>query len=173
MKTLLPLAALVAVPAAAQVDPNAEVYHASDTWPVHVTGAACTVTQARSETGGILSVSYDGSLVTLTSTNALETPLPSSGKADLAIVFLDNGSTRYDDGWGSREFTYRQQDGVYHFSTRFAGETNVRQILSDLAASRTVGLLQGRQVVVDYDLDGLAAALRRLDECAARRVAGD
>lgn len=42
MNKLLPLAVLLAAPAAAQD----AVYYASDTWPVHSTSGGCTMTQA-------------------------------------------------------------------------------------------------------------------------------
>lgn len=170
MKMLLPLAVLVAVPAHAQ---DAKVFHASETWPVHVSGRACTLVQAMPAAGSTLSVSYDGAEVILTSTNELEEPLPSSGEVDLKIVFLDNGDLDFDDGWGSREFTYDADAGQYRFSTRFAGEKNVRQILSDLAGSKTIGLLQGSDVVVDYALAGIAGSIARLRDCAARTVAAN
>lgn len=174
MKTFLLLATLVAGPAAAQAGSrDAQVFYASDTWPVHAAGASCTVSQAQPGPGGTLSVSYDGTQVALTSSNEVESPLPGSGKAKLDIVFLDNGSTRYDDGWSEREFTYRQEGAAYHFTTRFAGERNVRQILADLSASRTVGLLQDGQLVVDYDLAGLSPSIARLADCAARPVASN
>ena len=172
MKSLLPLAVLLAVPAQAQ---EAQVYHASDTWPVHVTGGTCTLVQAMPAAGSTLSIGYDGTEVTVTSTNELEEPFPPSGKVALAIVFLDNGNSdiAFDDGWGSREFTYDSADGLYRFSTRFAGEKNVRQILSDLAGSKTIGLLQNRQTVVAYDLAGISGSLARLRGCAARTVAAN
>lgn len=170
MKKLLMLVVLLAAPVQAQ---EAQVYYASDTWPVHAAGRTCTLTQAAATDRSALSVSFDGAEVTLTTTNALESALPASGKVQLAIVFLDNGSTEYDDGWGSREFTYASSNGVYRFSSRFAGERNTRQILTDLAGSRTIGFLQRGQAVVSYDLDDLARSVARLRDCAARTVAAN
>lgn len=174
MKKLLMLAVLLAVPAPmlAQAQ-DAQVYYASDSWPVHAAGRTCTLTQAAADAGSALSVSFDGAEVTLTTTNALESALPASGKVQLAIVFLDNGSTEYDDGWGSREFTYSSNNGVYRFSSRFAGERNVRQLLTDLASSKTLGFLQRGQAVVSYDLDDLARSVAHLRDCAARTVAAN
>src|SRR5690606_6000148 len=92
MKTLLPLAALLASPALAQ---DAQVYHASATWPVHASDGACTLVQAQPESGSALSVGYDGDEVILTSTAEVESPLPPSGRVPLEIVFLENGNTDY------------------------------------------------------------------------------
>jgi type 1 fimbria pilin len=172
MKKLLPFAVLLAVPAQAQ---DAQVYYASDTWPVHASGRTCTMMQAASSADGRLSVSYDGTEVTLATTNTLESELPDSGKVSFAIVFLDNGASdlEFDDGWGSREFTYSRDDGDYHFSARFAGENNVRQILSDLANSKTIGLLQRGKAVMAYDLADVGGSIARLRECAARSIAAN
>lgn len=172
MRKLLLLALLLAVPAHAQ---DAQVYYASDTWPVHASGRTCTLVQAGADAASALSVSYDGAEVTLTSTNTLESELPASGKVDLAIVFLDNGNgdIEYDDGWGSREFTYAREGDAWRFSTRFAGERNVRQFLTDLASSRTLGLLQRREAVVSYDLGDISRSVPRLRDCATRTVAAN
>ncbi len=172
MRKLLPLAVLIAVPAQAQ---DAQVYYASDTWPVHASGHTCTLTQAGAEPASALSVSYDGAEVALTSTNTLESDLPAAGKVDLAIVFLENsnGGIAFDDGWGSREFAYARDGDAWHFSARFTGERNVRQFLTDLASSKTLGLLQRREVVVSYDLADISRSVARLRDCAARTVAAN
>ena len=131
--------------------------------------------QAGADAASALSVSYDGAEVTLTSTNTLESELPASGKVDLALVFLDNGNgdIAYDDGWGSREFAYAREGDAWRFSTRFTGERNARQILTDLASSRTIGLLQRRQTVVAYDLADISRSVARLRDCAGARVAAN
>jgi hypothetical protein len=170
MKKLLPLAAMLAVPAHAQ---DAQVYYASDTWPVRTTGGTCTMAMAAPSTDGTLSVSYDGAQVTLASTSELESELPSAGKVNFNIVFLNNGRTDFDDGWGSREFAYSRENGAYRFATRFSGENNVRQILDDLAASKTLGLLQRGQTVVAYDLADAARSVARLRDCAGRQIAAN
>jgi hypothetical protein len=172
MKKLLPFAVLLAVPAQAQ---DAQVYYASDTWPVQAAGRTCTMMQAASSADGRLSVSYDGSEVTLATTNTVESALPDSGKVSFAIVFLDNEESdlEFDDGWGSREFTYAREGADYRFSTRFGGENNVRQILADLANSKTIGLLQGGKAVMAYELGNAGGSIARLRECAARRVAAN
>lgn len=167
MKKLLPLLAVLAVPAAAQ---DARVFYASDTWPVHVAGKTCTMTQAGGEANA-LSVSFDGAVVTLTTANSLQSELAPAGKLRMGIVFLGNGDVAYDDGWGSREFDYASENGVYRFSTRFAGERNVRQVLADLAGSEAIGFTQGREAVISYELDDAARSLDRLRQCAARAVA--
>ena len=171
MRKLLPFAVLLAVPAQAQ---DAQVYYASESWPVHVSGRTCTM-QGLPGADGVLSVSYDGAEVTLTTISELASELPAAGKVKLAIVFLDNEDSdiEFDDGWGSREFTYAQEGDTYRFSTRFSGENNVRQILTDLASSKTIGLLQRRQTVVAYDLAGIATSVERLRDCAARTVASN
>ena len=170
MKKLLPLAVLMAAPASAQ-----DVYFASDVWPVQASGRTCTVVQALPDGRNALSISYDGSEVVLTSTNELATEMPASGTLNLAIVFLDNEASdqAFDDGWGSREFTYTRGDGLYRFSTRFAGENNVRQFLADIGNSRTLGLLQRRETVVAYDLSDIGPSIARLRDCAARQVAAN
>jgi hypothetical protein len=172
MKKLLPLAAVLAVPAAAQ---DAQVFYASASWPVHASGRACTLVQAVPNEGNALSVSYDGAEVTLTTTNRIETALPESGEVRFGIVFLDNGNgnIEFDDGWGSREFVYTRGDGDYRFSTRFSGEKNVRQLLADLASSRTIGFLQRGRAVVAYELADIGPSVARLRECAARAMAAN
>ena len=170
MTKLLPLAALLAVPAQAQ---DGQVFYASDTWPVHASAGTCTLVQAGAAADSALSVSYDGAEVTLTTTNTLESALPAAGKVSLAIVFLDNGDVEFDDGWGSREFAFVQEGDAYRFSARFAGEKNVRQFLTDLASSRTIGLLQRRQTVVAYDLADISRSVARLRDCAGARVAAN
>ena len=170
MKRLLPLAALLASPALAQ---DAQVYHASATWPVHASDGACTLVQAQPESGSALSVGYDGDEVILTSTAQVESPLPPSGRVPLEIVFLENGNTDYDDGWGSRQFAYVGSDGVYRFSARFAGARNARQILADLADSKWLGLLQDGETIVAYELKGIAASVSRLRDCASQVVAAN
>jgi len=172
MRKLLSLAVLFAVPAHAQ---DAQVYYASDTWPVHASGRTCTLVQAGADAASALSVSYDGAEVILASTNTLESELPASGKVDLAIVFLDNGNgdIAFDDGWGSREFAYAREGDAWRFSARFAGERNARQFLTDLASSSALGLLQRREAVVSYDLDDISRSVARLRDCAARTVAAN
>lgn len=172
MRKLLLLAAPAPMIVQAQ---DAQIYYASDSWPVHASGRTRTLAQAGADPGSALSVSYDGAEVTLTTTNALESELPASGKVDLAIVFLDNGNgdIDYDDGWGSREFAYAREGEAWRFSTRFAGERNVRQFLTDLASSRTLGLLQRRETVVAYDLGNIAPSVARLRDCAARTMAAN
>ena len=170
MKTLLPLGLLLAVPAQAQ---DAQVYHASATWPVHASGDACTLVQAAPAAGSVLSVSYDGAEVTLTSTAEVESELPRSGKLPLTSVFLENGDGDYDDGWGAREFSYDGNGRIYRFSARFSGERNVRQILSDLTESRKIGLLQNGQAIMAYELEGIDGSVAELRNCAARTVAAN
>ena len=170
MKKLLPLAALLAVPAYAQ---DGQVYYASANWPVHAAGGTCTLVQGVPEEGNVLSVGYDGSDLTLTSTSTLASALPAAGKVNLTIVFLDNGDLDYDEGWGTREFAYAKVGEAYRFSTRIAGEKNVRQFLTDLAASRTIGLLQDDEAVVAYELSGVSASVAQLRQCAARPVAAN
>lgn len=168
MRKLLPLAALLAVPAHAQ---DGQVYYASADWPVHVAGRTCTLVQGVPEEGNVLSVSYDGAELTLTSTSTLESALPAAGKVTLTIVFLDNGRLDFDEGWGAREFAYARDGAAYRFSTRIPGEKNVRQFLTDLASSRTIGLLQGDEAMVAYELKGISASVAQLRACAARSVA--
>jgi len=172
MKKLLPLAALLAVPAHAQ---DGQVYYASNSWPVNAAGRTCTMVQAAPEDGNVLSVSYDGAELTLTSTSTLESALPAAGKVTLVIVFLDNrnGDLDFDEGWGAREFTYTRDGAAYRFSTRIPGEKNVRQFLTDLASSRTIGLLQGDDAVVAYELKGISPSIAQLRACAARSVAAN
>ena len=94
-----------------------------------------------------------------------------SGELELDIVFLDNGNVEYDAGWGARRFTYSNENGTARFSTRFVGERNVRQVLADLANSRTVGFLYKGEAVMSADLAGAGPSIAQLQECAARAVA--
>lgn len=169
MNKLVVLLAVLAGPAAAQ---DARVFYASDSCPVHVSGKTCTMTQAGGDANA-LSVSFDGAVVTLTTANALASELAPAGKLRMGIVFLDNGDVAYDDGWGSREFDYASEGGVYRFSTRFAGERNVRQVLADFAGSEAIGFTQGREAVISYELANAARSLDRLQQCAARAVAAN
>src|SRR5690606_10045304 len=75
----------------------------------HTSAGVCTVTQA-SGADGLLGIAHHGDEVVLTSTSSVESPLPETGKVDLALVFLDNGRLRHDDGWGTREFTYARSE---------------------------------------------------------------
>src|SRR5690606_12245840 len=163
MKKLAALVLLLAAPAAFAQD--SELYYASSAWPVHTSAGVCTVTQA-SGADGLLGIAHHGDEVVLTSTSSVESPLPETGKVYLALVFLDNGRLRHDDGWGTREFTYARSGDVYRFSTRFAGRRNVEQILADLAARRSFGMLQQGAVVFSFDLADLAPSLASLHECA-------
>jgi hypothetical protein len=172
MKKLLPLAALLAVPASAQ---DGQVYYASSTWPVNASGSTCTMVQAVPDEGNVLSISYDGSVVTLTTSSTVASALPASGKTRFDLVFLDsgNGAIDYDTGWGSREFTYVRDGNTFRFSNRFTGERNVAQILTDLASSRTIGFLQRGQAVVAYELTDAAPSVAQLRACAARSLASN
>jgi hypothetical protein len=174
MNKLLPLLAApvaLAMPAAAQ---DAQTRDTSPMWPVERSAAGCAVVRAGiPETGfGSLSVGYDAARdeVTVSTSEHVKTTLPPNGKIVLQIVFVDNGGTRHDDGWGTRTFTYTSNDDVYRFTSAFAGKNNVRQILADLGHSRRLGLLRNGEVLFDHDLVGLAPAIARLQDCAASAV---
>lgn len=176
MKKVLPFlaAAAIAGPALAQ---EAEIYHASDAWPVHRLGASCSMErQGQADTGfGRLAVGYDAARgeVTLSTSAPVERGLPPSGSIPLHIVFLDNGRVKHDDQWASRTFAYTSEDGIYRFTAAFAGEKNARQILADLAGSRRLGLLHEGEVLFDHDLAGARDSLGRMQACAARAVAAN
>lgn len=171
MKKLLVLFALLSAPAAAQ---EATVFYASDTWPVTAAGQSCTMAFAGPDTiADPLSVSYDGREVALTTTNEVAASLPGSGTIELSIVFLDNGRTAYDDGWGTRRFTYSRDNGKARFTARFSGERNVRQILADLENSNHIGFLHSGKAVMSADLADARRSLAKLRECAARVVAAN
>ncbi len=177
MNKLLPLLAApiaLAMPAGAQ---DAQIYFASPSWPVERTGAGCAMVRAGSPaTGfGTLSIAYDAARreVTVSTAEHVETALPPNGKITMQIVFVDNGETRHDDGWGSRSFAYTSIDGVYRFTSAFAGESNVRQILADLGHSRRLGFLRDGEVLFDHDLAGIGPSIARLQECAASAVAAN
>ena len=173
MTKLLPLAlVLLAAPAAAQ----------QGLWPVQAAGETCTMAQAfmDPEFGNTaLRVGYDAASqkVTLTATSAVPDEFlgsdPGSDKVEWTIVFLDNGDEAYDDGWGRREFDLTREADAYRLSTAFAGEKNVRQILADLAASRSVGFMRGGKLVTAYDLAGAGPSISRLRDCATRVVAAN
>jgi len=165
VKKFAALTLLLAAPLTAQ---NGEPYYAPAVWPVHASGTACTIIQVSGGDDAALSIELQGREVLLTSTSSVESELPETGKVELALVFLDNGRVRRDDGWGTREFTYARAGDLYRFSTRFAGDRNMRQILSDLAASRSLGILQGEQVIFSFDLADIAPSIARLEECSGR-----
>jgi hypothetical protein len=106
-------------------------------------------------------------------TSDISSGLEDSGQLDLAIVFLDNGKTKHDDGWGMRSFGYTHQGDVTRFTARFAGERNVRQILADLASSKHLGLLYQGQVVSSTELANAAPSIDKLRECARRVIAAN
>jgi hypothetical protein len=171
MKKLFALVALLSAPAAAQ---QATVFYASDTWPVTAAGQSCTMAFAGPDAiADPLSVSYDGREVALTTANEVAASLPASGTIDLAIVFLDNGRTAYDDGWGTRRFTYSRDNGKARFTARFSGERNVRQMLADLENSNHIGFLHRGKAVMSADLADARRSLARLRECGARVVAAN
>jgi len=174
MKKLVPLLGLLAAPATAQ---GGQIYFASDAWPVEAAGRACTMMQASGAAGpNALEVGYDAGSgeVTLTmSSDEIGNALRDSGTIDLAIVFLQNGETAYDDAWGSRSFGFVRYDGTARFTTRFAGERNVRQVLADLASSHDVGLLYKGQAVMSTNLTQAGRSLGKLQECARRAVAAN
>jgi hypothetical protein len=122
-----------------------------------------------------LEVNYDASrqLVTLATTNSVQTPLPGSGSISWLIVFLDNEGEKFDDAWGSRQLTFKQDGEAYRFTTGFSGERNVRQILADLSASRSLGFMDKGKLVVAYDLNGARTAVSRLSTCAQQAVASN
>lgn len=166
----MPLIVLLSAPAQAQ---DARIFYASDTWPVHAAKGTCTMVQTGGEDRNVLSVSYDGNEVVLTTTNDVATALPDSGTLGMRLVFLDNGPTKYDDGWSTRSFAYAREGDLYRFSTRFAGEKNTRQLLEDLSNSKYLGFLIKDDVFYDYDLQQAAPSIARLRECAARTVAAN
>lgn len=173
MKKLVPLLALLAAPAAAQ---DARVYYASDAWPVQASGRVCSMAAPAAEASDPLTISYDaasGEMVLTAETSDVSTSLSDNSGVDLGIVFLENGRTKHDDGWGERRFTYSRVGDKARFTSRFAGERNVRQLLADLAGSAHVGLLYEGQVVTSTDLSRADASLDKLRECARRVVAAN
>jgi hypothetical protein len=168
MKKLIPLFVLLSVPA---------MVHASTVWPVQASGSACSmVNAAAGEAGNPLTVTYDsasGDVILTIETSDIASGLNDSGSLELAMVFLDNGELKHDDGWGARSFGYTREGEVTRFTTRFAGERPVRQILADLAASKHVGLLYRGQVVSSTNLAGAASSIGELRACARRAVAAN
>ncbi|MEO6386774.1 MAG: hypothetical protein ABIT16_03975 [Croceibacterium sp.] len=173
MNKLIPLLALIAAPAAAQ---EAQVYFASSAWPVETAGRTCSMSHAANDGSDALTIAYDaasGEVALTAETDSAAPSLPASGTVQFAIVFLQNGRTAYDDQWGSRTFSYRREGTTARFTTRFAGEPNVRQIFADLGASHDVGFLQQRQAVMSTNLELADASLRKLQECARRAIAAN
>ncbi|KRA83148.1 hypothetical protein [Altererythrobacter sp. Root672] len=170
MKKVLALSALLVSASAAHAQ--------AGPWPVHTTDGSCSMRQTftHPEFGSTtMEVSYDASrqLVTLATTNSIDTTLPGSGSLDWLIVFLDNNGEKFDDAWGSRQLSYTREGQAYRFTTSFSGERNVRQILADLSASRSVGFMDKGKLVVAYDLGGVRNAVSRLSTCAQRAVASN
>ena len=174
MKIFVPLFALLAVPAAAQ---DAQVYYASNAWPVQASGHACSMVNAvATEANNPLTLTYDaasGEVVLTVESSDISSGLDNNGTLDLAIVFLDNGRVKHDDGWGQRSFSYTRQGEVTRFTARFAGERNVRQIFADLAASRHIGLLYRGQVISSTELARAAPSIDQLGECARQTFAAN
>ena len=165
MYKLLPLLALIAVPAAAQ----------DASWKVTPAGRTCTATQPIADSGsGRLMVSYDAARqeVTLPSPAHVESPLPDTGAMDLMLVFLDNGAMKFDDQWRPPRATHARSGDMVNFSTLVAGTLNVEQIFTDLSSSRRVGFLKDKEPILDHPLAGIGGALAQLKDCAARSAAG-
>lgn len=165
MKKLVPLLALLTIPTGAQ---------ASTAWPVQASGSACSMVNAASEASNPLTVTYDaglGEVVLTIETSDIASGLNASGSLELAMVFLDNGDIKHDDGWDPRRFSYTRQGEVTRFTTRFGGERPLRQILADLSGSKHIGLLYKGQVISSTDLAGAAPSIGELRDCARRSVA--
>lgn len=166
MRLIFAIAAVASVPAAAQT---------AVTWPVSADAGACTATQPGTDAeDGRLSVTYDAGRreVVLTSLNRVASPLPASGTMNLRLVFRDNAGEAWDEGWGTRQVSYTRTGDAVRFTLRFVGEQNVRQLLADLAASRSIGLLDKREPVIAYYLAGLGPAVAELKACATRAAGG-
>lgn len=177
MNKLLPLLvapALLAAPAAAQ---DAETYYASPTWPVQRSAGGCTMVRTGSpETGfGVLRVGYDAvrDEVTLSTSEQVESSPSGSGTLAMQIVFVDNGETKYDDGWGSRSFAFSRDGDRFRVTSAFSGTKNVTQILADLTHSRRLGFLRDGEVLFDHDLAGAGPSIARLRACATSLAAAD
>lgn len=174
MKKAVLVVALIAVPAGAQ---ERRVYHASDTWPVEIADGTCTMANAAtSEASNPLTLSYDaasGEIVLTVETTDISDGLEANGSLELAMVFLDNGSIKYDDGWDPRSFGYTHDGGVTRFVTRFAGERPVRQILADIAGSKHLGLLHRGKIIASTDLGGAASSVAQLRACARQVLAAN
>ena len=168
MKTLVPLAALIALPAVA---------HASTAWPVQASGSACSMVNAVvTEASNPLTLTHDsatGEVVLTIETSDIASGLDDSGSLELAMVFLDNGDIKHDDGWDPRSFGYTRQGEVTRFTTRFAGERPVRQILADLSSSKHIGLLYRGQVISSTNLAGAASSIGELRACSRRAIAAN
>jgi hypothetical protein len=172
MKIIVPLLALLAVPAAAQ---DAQVYYASNAWPVQASGQICSAVNATvGEASNPLTLTYDaasGEVALTVESSDISSGLSDSGSLDLALVFLDNGKVKHDDGWGLRSFTYSRQGEATRFTSRFAGERNVRQIFADIAGSKHIGLLYRGQVIASTELASIAPSIDKLRECARQALA--
>lgn len=173
MKKLVPLLTLIAAPAIAQ---DGGIYYASEAWPVQASGRVCSMAAPASNTSDPLTISYDaasGEIALAAETGDVSTTLADNSSVDLAIVFLDNGNAKHDDGWGLRRFVYTRDGDKARFTGRFAGERNVRQILTDLANSAHMGLLYEGQVITSTELSQADVSLGKLQECARQVVAAN
>lgn len=173
MNRFMSVLALLAAPALAQ---DAPVYYASNTWPVAVTGRQCAMTAQGHEGSDPLTITYDAAIGEITlsaATSGVSTSLRDDSAVDMQIVFLGNSRNPRDDGWGERRFTFARTGDEARFTTRFAGERNVRQILADLANSQHVGLLYRGEVVTSTALASAGASLDKLQECGRRAVAAN
>jgi TonB family protein len=105
--------------------------------------------------------------VVLTFTSNLTTSLPERGEVDVELVFLENGSEDYDDGWSDRTTSYSRDDkGRYYFNMGFSGSENAKQILEDLAKSVTIGFFYEDKMITGFPLKGSAKAVSALEACA-------
>jgi hypothetical protein len=169
MKQLLSLAVIVAVatPVGAQTP---------GLWPVSTSGGACSMVQTfQDEEFGrhTLRVGFDQARqeVTVATTNSAPEGLGSSGEVLWKIVFLDNGTQKWDEGWSNRHFAYSPAGNAVRFTAAIGGENNVRQFLADLGNSSSIGFLNGNEVVVAYDLLDAGPSVAKLRDCAARALA--
>ncbi len=110
-----------------------------------------------------LSIAYNAKtkLTLVTFSNTKATSIADGAKLNLEI-FLNLPNRRYDDGWGTKQFTANVQDEIRFFIS----EPLEKVLLDDIAKATTIGFFTGGTLVSSFGLDGSAKAIADLARCA-------
>jgi len=95
------------------------------------------------------------------------TSLPDEGEVKLKVIFFASGSSEVDDGWGERTFKYSKLEQGHIFISAYTGLDNVRDMLSDLSKSKSIGFFTDRDVIVTaFPLDESTPAIAQMKRCS-------
>lgn len=156
--SVLALAVATGAPAAAQDN---------EAWPVDADGSICSTSRISSATSDGLVVSYTPASQELKIETAVETAEQAgSGTRPIWVIFDKGSNEELDIAWGYRTFAYRSDDGRLELMTRFTGQKNVDQLLTDLGSSERLGFVFEKKTIADFDLEGIRPALSQLRACA-------